>query len=122
MHVVPAKRSASRDPYAAAVEWGTTASRNWQRWLWVPAFAGTTMSLVRSSRQPHHFQQHRLAGIDQLFQRDARGTLAPDCAAARQRRDVNEGREARAAIGIHGLDRAPAQIVAEIASGIARGA
>src|SRR6266436_2761049 len=43
--VVPAKRSASRDPYAAAprsrrmVETFRTYER---RWLWVPAFAGTT--------------------------------------------------------------------------------
>ena len=64
--------------------------------------------LRHPARQPYHFQQHRFAGIDQLFQRDARKTLAPERAAARQRRDVDEGGEARAVVGIDGLDRTPA--------------
>src|SRR6267142_6655621 len=74
------------------------------------AFAHPT----KPSRQPYHFQQHRFAGIDQLFLRDARKAFAPGGAAARQRRDVDEGGEARAVVGIDGLDRPPAQIVAEI--------
>src|SRR3982751_3547847 len=78
--------------------------------------------LRNPSCQPQHLQQHRFAGVDQFFQRDARKALAPGGAAAREWRDVNEGGEARAVAGIDGLDRAPAQIVAEIASGIARGA
>src|SRR5258708_1287315 len=43
--VVPAKRSASRDPYSVIALWGTKADAfqdNQRRWLWVPAFAGTT--------------------------------------------------------------------------------
>jgi hypothetical protein len=46
--VVPGKRSATRDPYAAAVVWGTLGDafrNNKSRWLWVPAFAGTTRVL-----------------------------------------------------------------------------
>src|SRR5215475_10013325 len=42
LHVVPAER---RDPYSAASQCGTLADtfRNVdRRWLWVPAFAGTT--------------------------------------------------------------------------------
>jgi len=47
--VVPGKRSATRDPYAAAVVWGTLGDafrNNESRWLWVPAFAGTTRQRV----------------------------------------------------------------------------
>ena len=43
--VVPAKRSASRDPYAGDLVCGTLATGFAKRehpWLWVPAFAGTT--------------------------------------------------------------------------------
>ena len=58
-----------------------------------------TAELRSSARQPDHFQQHRFAGIDQLLQRDARKTLAPERPAARQRRDVNEGGEAGAEPG-----------------------
>ena len=61
--VVPAKRSASRDPYAAALDWGTRGdglSKHRSRWLWVPAFAGTTKTekfallrvLIRSQEDP----------------------------------------------------------------------
>src|SRR3954463_12717274 len=79
-------------------------------------------TLRSPSPQPHPLQQHGFAGVDQFFQRDTRKTLASGGAAAREWWDVNEGGEARAVAGIDGLDRAPAQIVAEIASGIARGA
>jgi hypothetical protein len=56
--VVPAKRSASRDPYAAASRFGTVANAfcsNARRWLWVPAFAGTTQedSIVKQQTQLH---------------------------------------------------------------------
>src|SRR5665213_242914 len=74
------------------------------------------------SRQPHHFQQHRFAGIDQTIERDAmRRALAPRSSTPREQRDMHEGRQRRAAVLVHSLDRAPAQIVAEIAAGVARG-
>src|ERR1700744_5618777 len=43
--VVPAKRSASRDPYRGICplrQSDQRSSQNQRRWLWVPAFAGTT--------------------------------------------------------------------------------
>ena len=51
-----------------------------------------------------------------------RRVLALRDAVAREQRHVHEGREARTAVACGRLDRAPAQIIAEIAAGIARGA
>ena len=50
----------------------------------------TLRSADRLPRQADQFQQHRFAGIDQFFQRDARATFVPRCAAAGERRDVYE--------------------------------
>src|SRR5438874_7984912 len=109
------------------VEWAKARLRRAHHFNSLDAVVGTlrfahTTKLRSPSCQPPHFQQHRFAGVNQLFQRDAWKPLAPDRTAARQWRNVDEGGEARAAIGIDGFDRTPAQIVAEIASGIARGA
>jgi len=72
------------------------------------------------SRQVHQLQQHGLAGIDQFLQRDAWALALHRCI-ARQRRHMHEGGEAGTLLAAGGLDRAPAQVVAEIAAGVARG-
>ena len=55
----------------------------------------------RLPRQLHHLQQHRFAGIDQFFQRDAvRCALALRGAAAREQRHMDEGGEAGAVVAV----------------------
>jgi hypothetical protein len=74
-------------------------------------------------RHLDHLQQYRFAGIDQLIQRDAVGrAFALRRAVAGDQRHMDEGCKRRALVPLRRLDRAPAQIVAEIASGITRGA
>ncbi len=48
--------------------------------------------------------------------------LRRDCAVARQQRHMHERGERRAVVAAGRLDRPPAQVIAEIAAGIARGA
>src|SRR3954467_3487699 len=75
-----------------------------------------TRFLLPPSRQFHYLEQHGLAGVDQLLQRDAlRSALAERLQAACEQRDVDERGKRRAVVLVRRLDRAPAQIIAEIA-------
>jgi hypothetical protein len=96
--VVPAKRSASRDPYAAAPRFGTMADtfRNHKsRWLWAPAFAGATwcdellrIRISNSSRQ----SQTRLRDLAASF---ARGLPQPSALRDQRARGMPGARSAR---------------------------
>ena len=101
-----AKRSASSDVRMRSEgpmrpgRWHCTVQTDVSQLLTVamgPAsYAGmTTEFYACPSRQPHHFQQHRFAGIDQFVQRDPRKR---PCASQRRRAPAAEcGRRRRGA-------------------------
>src|ERR1700749_5082520 len=73
----------------------------------------------RASREVYEFREHGFAGIDKVLESD---TARPGRAITRQQGNVDECGEARAVLASRRLDRAPAEIIAEIGAGIARGA
>ena len=76
----------------------------------------------RLPRQLHHLQQHGFAGIDQFFQRDAvRVPLRCDAPSRASSGTWTNAARRGPSSRLDRLDRAPAQIIAEIAAGIARG-
>ena len=70
--------------------------------------------------QLHHLQQHGFAGIDQFVQCDARGRAVALRAPSRASSGTWTNAARRGPFRCTRLDRAPAQVIAEIAAGIAR--
>src|SRR2546430_16850502 len=64
LHRRPGER---RDPYAAAhriEDAVVTFCNNWHRWLWVPAFAGTTMESVGAFKKSMKMMDRSVAVTD----------------------------------------------------------